>query len=449
MWENPTLKNLVCFFALLFIPVGIKAQTMIDEIVAVVGASPVLQSDVEIRSFQMEADEKGNRIRTISRCEVLEDILIQKILVAQAILDSVIIEDDEVESEMDRRINMQVAQAGGRERLEKLMGRTVDELRSDIRDNVYDDLIIQRMQFKITGDIQVTPSEVKQYYDRIPKDSLPLIPGEVELAHLAIIPEVSEGEDKRVYLALEKLKMELEKGSSFCIKAKFYSEDPGSAENCGELGFMKREDLVPEFSAVAFALEPQKISEPVKTQFGYHIIQLLEKRGQYANLRHILMRPKVALTDLVHAEERLNEILPQLDSLPFSELAIRYSEDKETAKNGGRLMNPTTGAGRFMLEELDPSMYQLLVNLNEGQHSKPQVSLTSQGQKMVRVVFVQKRIEAHSASLEQDYARIQQAALQEKKMEVLKSWIDKRKKNLHISVIGYSDSCPDLKKWNP
>jgi peptidyl-prolyl cis-trans isomerase SurA len=449
MWEPPTLKSIGWILSTLFLSVGIQAQTVVDEIVAVVGASPVLQSDVEIRSFQMEADERGNRVRSVSRCEVLEDILIQKILVAQAVLDSVIIEDDEVNAEIDRRINMQVAQAGGRERLEKLMGRTLDNLRLDIRDNVYDDLVIQRMQFKITGEVQVTPSEVKKYFDRIPKDSLPLIPGEVELSHIAIIPEVRQEENERVLQALEKLKSELEKGSSFCIKAKFYSEDPGSAENCGELGFMKRDDLVPEFSAVAFSLEPKQISAPVKTQFGYHIIELLDKRGQYANFRHILMRPKVSLTDLVAAEEQLNEIILQLDSVSFSNLAIRYSNDKETANNGGRLMNPNTGAGRFMLEELDPTTYQLLSNLNEGQHSKLQVSSTAEGQKMVRVLYIEKRIDAHTASLEQDYARIQQAALSEKKMDVLKTWIEKRKKNLHISVQGYSDTCPELRKWNP
>lgn len=449
MWATQTLKGLFRILSVLFISVSIHAQTVVDEIVAVVGASPILQSDVEIRSFQMEADERGNRVRTVSRCEVLEDIVIQKILVAQAVLDSVIIEEDEVNAEIDRRINMQVAQAGGRERLEKLMGRTLDDLRADIRDNVNEDLVIQRMQFKITGEVQVTPSEVKTYFDRIPKDSLPLIPGEVELSHIAVIPKVREEEDRRVVQALEKLKSELEKGSSFCIKAKFYSEDPGSAENCGELGFMKREDLVPEFSAAAFSLEPKQISEPVKTQYGYHIIELLDKRGQYANFRHILMRPKVSLTDLVEAEEKLNGIIQNLDSVPFSELAIRFSDDEETANNGGRLLNPNTGAGRFMLEELDPATYQLLASLNEGQHSKPQVSVTSQGQKMVRVLYVQKRIDAHTASLEQDYARIQQAALNEKKMEVLKGWIEKRKKNLHISVLGYSENCPELRKWNP
>lgn len=428
---------------------GGHAQTVIDEVVAVVGASVVLQSDIEIRSFQMEADERGNRVRSVSRCEVLEDVLIQKVLVAQAVLDSVIIEDDEVDAEIDRRINMQVSQAGGRERLEKLMGRTLDDLRLDIRDNVYEDLVIQRMQFKITGEVQVTPSEVKRYFDRIPKDSLPLIPGEVELSHIAIIPQVSEEENQRVLQALEKMKTELEKGSSFCIKSKFYSEDPGSAENCGELGFMKREDLVPEFSAVAFGLEPGQISAPVKTQFGYHIIELLDKRGQYANFRHILMRPKVALNDLVSAEENLANLIQQLDSIDFSTLAIRYSQDKETANNGGRLMNPSTGSGRFMLEELDPATYQLLSTLKEGQHSKPQVSVTADGQKMVRVLYVNKRIDAHTASLEQDYARIQQAALNEKKMSVLKSWIEKRKKNLHIHVQGYKERCPELNQWNP
>jgi peptidyl-prolyl cis-trans isomerase SurA len=161
------------------------------------------------------------------------------------------------------------------------------------------------------------------------------------------------------------------------------------------------------------------------------------------------MRPKVSLTDLVAAEEQLNEIILQLDSVSFSNLAIRYSNDKETANNGGRLMNPNTGAGRFMLEELDPTTYQLLSNLNEGQHSKLQVSSTAEGQKMVRVLYIEKRIDAHTASLEQDYARIQQAALSEKKMDVLKTWIEKRKKNLHISVQGYSDTCPELRKWNP
>ncbi|MFZ9700287.1 MAG: foldase protein PrsA [Flavobacteriales bacterium] len=449
MFKFQSLKHIFLLAIVAVWPIGIQAQTVVDEVVAVVGASVVLQSDIEIRAFQMEADERGNRVRSVSRCEVLEDVLIQKVLVAQAVLDSVIIEDDEVDAEIDRRINMQVSQAGGRERLEKLMGRTLDDLRLDIRDNVYEDLVIQRMQFKITGEVQVTPSEVRRYFDRIPKDSLPLIPGEVELAHIAMIPQVREEENQRVLQALEKMKAELEKGSSFCIKSKFYSEDPGSAENCGELGFMKREDLVPEFSAVAFGLEPGQISAPVKTQFGYHIIELLDKRGQYANFRHVLMRPKVALSDLVSAEEKLTALIQQLDSIDFATLAIRYSEDKETANNGGRLMNPSTGSGRFMLEELDPATYQLLSTLKEGQHSKPQVSVSSDGQKMVRVLYVNKRIDAHTASLEQDYARIQQAALNEKKMNVLKSWIDKRKKNLHIQVQGYKESCPELNQWNP
>jgi peptidyl-prolyl cis-trans isomerase SurA len=449
MWANLSIKTGTLFLGLFLFQTGLNAQTVVDEIVAVVGASPILKSDVEIRSFQMEADERGNKVRAVSRCEVLEDILIQKILVAQAVLDSVIIEDDEVSAEMDRRINMQVAQAGGRERLEKLMGRTLDDLRLDIRDNVYEDLVIQRMQYKITGEVKVTPSEVKKYFDRIPKDSLPLIPGEVELAHIALIPEVRDEENKRVLQVLEKMKIELEKGSSFCIKSKFYSEDPGSAENCGELGFMKRDDLVPEFSAVAFGLDPKQISNPVKTQFGYHLIELIEKRGQYANFRHILMRPKVALSDLVEAEERLNGIIRKLDSVSFYDLAIQYSDDKETANNGGRLMNPNTGSGRFMLEELDPSTYQLVASLSQKQHSKPQVSVTSDGRKMVRVLYVERRIDAHTASLEQDYARIQQAALNEKKMEVLKAWIDKRKKNLHINVNGYIETCPELRLWNP
>ncbi len=445
MW-NPKSWRFVGIFLLLQ-PI-MHAQTVVDEVVAVVGSQVILRSEVETRAFQMEADERGNRTRKVDRCEVLEDMVIQKMLVMQGELDSVEVTDEMVEDELQRRIAQTAAQVGGEKRLEQMMGKTVDQLKEDSRPNIYEQLMVERMQMDITGSVRVTPSEVEAFFRSMPSDSLPPVPGEVELAQVALIPEIREEEKERVKQELMDIRKDLLSGSNFCIKAKFYSQDPGSAENCGELGYVKREDLVPEFSAVAFGLEVGQISEPVETQYGFHIIEKLGQRGQYASFRHILIKPEVALDDLIAAEEKLNTLLVKYDTLEFKTLAFRFSQDESSSANGGKLTNPRTGGTRFMMEELDPPTLRLIQGLSEGQISDPQIATNQTGDKMVRVIKVVKKIEPHVANLRQDYNKIQQAALSEKKVKVLREWVSRREDDLYLNLTGYLEQCPALKKWH-
>jgi peptidyl-prolyl cis-trans isomerase SurA len=290
----------------LFWTVTFSQPIVADEIVAVVGPEIILRSDVEIQALQYESDamRKG---QIASRCEILEDMLFRKMLVFQAELDSIELNKGEIEAEVERRIMMLTMQVGSKEKLEKLMGRSMDKLVEDLRPTVREQLLIQRVQATVIGQVTVTPAEVRSFYEGIPSDSLPLIPAETKMAHLVVKPTVRPEEREKVIKALRKIREEIKMGSSFCLKAKFNSIDKGSAPQCGELGFVRREDLVPEFAGVAFTLTPGEISDVVESPYGFHIIELIEKRGEYANFRHILMRPKVTVDDLALAEERLND----------------------------------------------------------------------------------------------------------------------------------------------
>jgi len=430
---------------------AIAAQPVVlDEIIAVVGPEIILRSDVESQFAQLELESSRNKDRKPNRCEILEDLMIRKMLVFQAELDSVELSKGEVDAEVERRVMMLTMQVGSREKLEKMMGRSTDKLMEDLRPSVREQMLIQRVQGNVLGTISVTPGEVKTFFEAIPKDSLPLIPAETQLAQLVIKPVVREEEKEKVIARLRKLREEILAGASFCLKAKFNSIDKGSAPQCGELGFVRREDLVPEFAAVAFALTPGEISDVVASPYGYHIIELVEKRGEYGNFRHILLRPEITVEDLEKAEKRLNDVLRKMevDSLSFSELAKRYSEDEDTKEGGGMLYNMQGGSPYFMDEELEPETLSAIQGLKPGEVSAPLIQESMSGTPELIVYQVLRRTEPHQAGLTSDYSRLQSAAMNKKRQDLLKTWVLKKRKSMYFRIDGYLEECPQFIEWN-
>jgi peptidyl-prolyl cis-trans isomerase SurA len=435
----------------LFISAGLYAQPVVlDEIIAVVGPEIILRSDVESQLAQLELESTRNKDRKPSRCEILEDLMIRKMLVFQAELDSVELSKGEIDAEVERRVMMLTMQVGSREKLEKMMGRSTEKLTEDLRSSVREQMLIQRVQGSVLGNITVTPGEVKKFFEAIPKDSLPLIPAETQLAQIVIKPVVRQEEKDKIIARLRKIREEIQGGGSFCLKAKFNSIDKGSAPNCGELGFVRREDLVPEFAAVAFALKPGEISDVVASPYGYHIIELVEKRGEYANFRHILLRPEITVEDLEKAEVRLMEALRKLDSdsITFYDIAKMYSEDEDTKYGGGLLYNMQAASPYFMDEELEPETLQAIQGLKEGQVSAPLIQDASTGTPELIVFQVVRRTEPHQAGLTSDYSRLQAAAINKKRQDLLKSWVMKKRKSMYFRIDGYLDECPQFNEWN-
>ncbi len=371
-------------------------------------------------------------------------------LLDQASKDSLDVGDDQVESEMDRRMAYFVMQAGGEKELEAYLGMTIPEIKKNFRENIRKQLLIQQMQQKIISRVKITPNEVKNFYKQIPKDSLPLVPSEVEYAQIVLRPKPTSIEIQAARQKPQKIRDDIARGSSFCLKAKLESEDLGSAQNCGELGFLRREDLVPEFSAAAFRLKTSsEISEVVETEFGFHIIQLIEKRGELANFRHILIRPKTNDLELQKAATTLDSLslILKSDSTQFANLAQKHSTDVDTRFNGGKVVNPRTGNTRFREEELDPYARVEIMQLNPGQISEAHLFQLQTGETGFRIVSLLNRTQPHVADLKNDYQIIEEAAIADKQADAIAKWIEKKQEEIYIRIGDNFKSCDFRNTW--
>lgn len=443
------MKNIVLIFACIWSATSFS-QKVVDEIVGIVGSEPILLSEVEEQAQQDFMNGTGLR-DDASKCELFEELLFQKMLLDQAGKDSLEISDDQVESEMDRRMQYFIVQAGGERELEDYLGMTIPEIKKNFRENIRKQLLIQQMQQTIISRVKVTPSEVKSFYKEIPKDSLPLVPSEVEYAQIVLKPKPSPAEIQAARLKAQKIRDEISRGSSFCLKAKLESEDIASAQNCGELGFLRREDLVPEFSAAAFRLKTSsEISEVVESDFGFHIIQLIEKRGELANFRHILIRPKVGDSELESAAQLLDSLslVLKADSTQFGALAQKYSTDVDTRFNNGKVVNMRTGNSRFREEELDPYARIEILQLNTGQTSEPHVYQMQTGESGFRIIMLLNRTAPHVADLQNDFKVIEEAALANKQADAIAQWIEKKQSEIYIKIGDQYKSCAFKNNWN-
>lgn len=423
-----------------------NAQKTLDGVAAIVGEKIVLHSAIEGQAQQMKAQGYVGD-ETQLKCQIFEDLLYQKLLAYQAQIDSVEVGEDEIVAAIDQRIQYFVSQIGSEQKLEEYFGKTIAQLREEFQPVFRDQMLAQRMEGRITADVKVTPEDVRKFYNNIPQDSLPILPAEMQISQIVVFPKVDAQEKERLENKLLEFKARVEAGEDFKFLATLYSEDPGSAKNGGELGFLGRGVLVPEFEAVAYRLQEGEMSDIVETKFGFHLIQMIARRGEQVNVRHILLKPSFSMTSMNRAKLKLDSIvnLIQIDSLTFEEAAFQFSED-ESKNNGGLIINPQTGTSSFAVEEVEPSLYFVVDKLNVGNLSES-VSFTSLDQrKGYRALLLNKKTESHRANLKDDYDRIKMVAEQDLKNKASEKWMKKKIKETYI-LIKVDYECSFKNNW--
>ncbi len=422
---------------------------VLDKVAAIVGRQAIMISEIEAQKLQIKSQGYRGDTKELG-CEILEEFLYQKLLVNQAFLDTVEVSDAQVTAEVDRRINYFVSQIGSEEKLEEYYKKTMADIKSDFTDVVKDQLVAQTMENRITSDVSVTPQEVRSCYKSFPKDSLPIINTEFEIEQLSIFPKIEETEVLRIKDQLREFKNRVANGESFATLAVLYSEDRGSAMRGGDLGFASRGDFVPEFSAVAFNLVPNEISKVVKTDYGYHIIQLIEKKGERINCRHILLKPRVSSVERKNAMYRLDTIRQKIvdNKVTFKQACWMYSDDENTRMNGGVMINPYSGSSLFEAEQLDPKVATAIKNLEVGQISKPFETEDEQGRTVCKIVLLRTKTKPHKANLTQDYQRIQDMAVEKKKQQTMDEWLSKTIDATYIRIDNDFNGCAfKNKEW--
>lgn len=440
------MKKIVIVIISIFIQFNVSSQ-IIDKVVAVVGDEVILSSDIETQYLQYLS--AGNTESPDVRCQIIEDVLYQKLLAHRAKIDSTDVSEDEVNQELERRLTTFVSQLGSKEAVEEYFGKSIESIKTEFYDIIYNQILSQRMQSSITSSVKITPEEVKQFFKLMRKESeLPLMPTTIEISQIIKIPEIADEEKSRVRKKLISFRERINNGEDFKVLSTLYSDDTESAKNGGELGFVGRGELVPEFESAAFALKGDEISEVIETQFGYHIIQLIERRGEMINVRHILMKPKVSSAALLDAKTQLQKVEELLKSgeLSFEDAAKNHSDDV-SKNNVGILVNPQTGSSLFTVEQLPINIRYVAERMNEGDVSSISQFVMDDGKKAYRIIKIIKKTIEHEANLVDDFTQINDAALNAKKQQKISEWVSKNIKITFIRIDSDIDNCDVLKKW--
>ena len=423
---------------------------IIDQVVAVVGKNIILESDIENQYLNYRMQNPGS-IKGSSkdlRCQILEEQLFQKLMVAQAEVDSIEVKDVQVDGELERRLQMFITQFGSQEKMESYYNKTIPQIKNELRDIIKEQMLAQQVQQGIVMNVNVTPSEIKSYFKSIPEDSIPQIATEYQIAQIIKKPPISVEEKIRVKERLLDLRARILKGESFSTLAILYSEDPGSAKKGGELGFYGRGQLYPEFEAIAFKLKEGEISNIVETEAGYHIIQMIERKGDYVNVRHILLMPKVSPTDLQKASNQLDSIaqLIRNDSITFDQAVQQFSEGKNKG-NKGLMVNQYTGGTTFEAEQLDQQISFVIEKMKVGDISNPVPLKTEENEDAYQIVLLKKKTKPHIANMKDDYSKIQAWAEADKKQKEIDKWIDLKAKDTYVKIIEQYKNCSFKHKW--
>lgn len=421
--------------------IALAQPVLADGVVAVVGTEIILRSDVSIMKETLKREGQDR-----SDCEVLNELILEKLLVHHAAIDSVVVDDAEVDDNISRRLEQLIAQIGSERRLTEYYNKSIIEIKEEMRPLMRNQLTAQRMQSTITENVKVTPVEVENAIKALPLDSLPLIGTEVELAQIIINPKVSEKAEQEAIERLEQLRTRILNGSSFATMAILYSEDPGSNRNGGEYKGIKRGQFVKEFDAVSYNLEVGEISKPFKTEFGYHIVQLQAKRGEELDLRHILVKPKLEQKDLDAAQSRLDSIRGAIvaGTLTFETAAERFSEDEETKLNGGIMLNPNTMDVTFNLDQLDRGIFYAIQNLKVDELSEAALVRDAQGKEYFRVLHLRNKIDPHRANLKQDLALLKQYVENQRRQQTMDAWVARKKAETALRVNGELADCAGI-----
>ncbi|WP_321518337.1 peptidylprolyl isomerase [uncultured Bacteroides sp.] len=430
-------KTLVLLIVLCASQVKAYAQdNVIDEVVWIVGDEAILKSDVE--EERLNAQYNGTKFDGDPYCVIPEQIAIQKLYLHQAAIDSVEVTDNEVLQQVEYQINNIIRQIGSKEKMEEYFNKTYTQIRETMRESTRDGLIVQKMQRKLVGDIKITPAEVRRYFQKIPQDSVPYIPTQVEVQIITQEPKIPLTEIEDVKKRLREYTNRITTGDTpFSSLAILYSEDPGSARRGGELGFMGKGELLPEFATVAFNLQdPKKVSKIVETEYGFHIIQLIEKRGDRINCRHILLKPKVSDKDLQGAMHRLDSISNDIRKAKFTfeQAATVISHDKESRNNNGIMANSKTNTSKFDMDQLPQEVAKAVDKLNVGEISKAFTMINDKGKEVCAVVKLKARIDGHKATMTDDYQSLKDIVIGKMRVEKLDQWIRNKQKSTYVRI---------------
>jgi peptidyl-prolyl cis-trans isomerase SurA len=419
----------------------------VDGVAAVVGKNIVLMSDVQQQYDQLV--RQGLAEDESDQCKIFEDLLLEKLLLHQADIDSIAVSPDQVDMNIERRLQVYIQQIGSVQKLEQYYKKSVVEIKDEMRPYVEDQLTAQKMLAEITGDVEITPSEVRAYFKPFPQDSLPLINAQVEYAQIVRYPLVSTQAKEEAIARLNDFRERIENGSSFSTLAVLYSEDPGSAKNGGEYKGIKRGQFVKEFEAVAFNLKAGEISEPFKTEYGYHIVQLQLRKGEELDLRHILIKPKISSENLEAAKSYLDSVKQAITEgrVTFEEAAMKASDDENSKLNGGIAINPQTGDSRWETGQLVKSDFYVLDRIAVNTISAPEFFREPDGKEGYKLVKVISKSEAHRANLKTDYQQMQMIALESKKNNLLKEWVEDKVESTYIRVNNTYLECDFKTNW--
>lgn len=431
---------LAFLFALTGIVPTMAQDNVIDEVVWVVGDEAILKSDVE--NERLNAQYEGRRFDGDPYCVIPEELAVQKLFLHQAEIDSIEVSDQEVLQKVESQIAWLTEQIGSKEKMEEYYNKTSTQIREMLRENIRDGLTVQEMQKKIVGDIKLTPAEVRNYFSRLPQDSIPFVPTQVEVQIITREPKIKEEEIERVKKELRDFTDRINKGeTTFSTLARMYSEDPGSARRGGEYGFTGRGELTPEFANVVFNLtDPKRISKVFQTEYGYHIAQLIEKRGDRVSYRHILIKPRVGEKDIEAELNKLDTLANDIrkGKVTFDEAATWVSQDKDTRNNHGLLANPQTSTSRFEMQQLAGLVSQEVAKTVEGMQigevSQPFTMINAKGKEVCAIVKLKNRIDGHKATISEDYQRLKDIVTANRSEEKLQKWIVEKQKNTYVRI---------------
>lgn len=436
------------FSLVLVVSLFAQKKVLADKIIATVGDKVVLRSEIENSIIDMQ--RQNIEMPENAKCLLLEQALGIKALVLQAEKDSLPISDEEIDGDIDNRVRYYISQYGSKDILEQIAGKTVYQLKEDMRQNIREQKLAQSMRNKIVDDIKITPAEVKAYFETIPKDSLPYYESEVNVGQIVVYPKASRELETYAIDQLKEYKQQVESGAKkFETLASLYTDDGGSKETGGKYDINKNEkQWEPVFLAKAFSLKEGQVSNVFKTKFGYHIIQMISRAGDDASIRHILKIPQVSSIEINEAKRKLDSVRSKLiaGTLKFGEAVAKYSEDDASKFTGGMVQN-RTGSTFLTIDQLDKDMVLRLKDLKIGDYSQPTEYTDERERKSVRIIQLISRTEPHRENLKDDYNKIAQRALEDKKNEALEKWFYKNIPTFYINVDGEYNNCPEMKKW--
>jgi peptidyl-prolyl cis-trans isomerase SurA len=440
---------LVGIFAFAFSQVLAQSK-VVDKVVAVVGSNIILKSEVDQQYAQYVM--QGNKPEDNLKCMFLQNMLSQKLLTQQAVLDSITVDEEDIDNEINRRMRTMTSRAGGQEKLEEFLGKSLIQYKDEIRPDIEEQLVAQKMQSKITEKVEVTPLDVKRYYDLFPKDSLPEFNTEVEIGEIVIYPELTKKEKEFYKDKAESLRLRIKTGESFATMARLYSQDPGSAREGGDLGFFDRQTMAKEFTSWAFKLKPGEISPVFETEFGFHFLEVLERRGEQAHARHILIIPETVPASLERARVEIDSIYQKVKSgkMNFNNAASVYSDENETKYNGGMMLNSQNVSSRTTFiptDILEPKVFLTIDTMKVDTYSTPDIFTSQRGKMGYRFLYLKSKIAPHKANLAQDLPKIKDAAFEDKINKTVSKWFESRRKSTYIKIDPEYLKCDILKEW--